>query len=131
MSGLAWVRLDTGFPRNQKIVTLISRNQHRAAFLYVCGLTYAGEQGTDGWIPEPMLPMLHGRKTDANQLVDVGLWIPRPGGWDINDWCEYQPSSDETSARSARARAAAHTRWHGQPDAPRNAQRNATRMPNA
>lgn len=116
MSGLAWVRLDTSFPRNQKVFALTAVGHHRAAFVYVCGLALAGEQGTDGWIPEPLLPHLHGRIADARELVRVGLWIPRPGGWDIKDWCEYQPSSQETRDRSARARAAAMERWHGKKD---------------
>jgi hypothetical protein len=39
-------------PRNQKILTLLAmKDGHRAAFVYVCSLSYAGEQGTDGLIP--------------------------------------------------------------------------------
>lgn len=112
MSGLKWVRLDCAFPSNQKILTLAAEQRHRAIAVYVCGLAYAGAQGTDGWIPLGALPLLHGRRADAAQLAAVGLWIARPGGWDIKDWHEYQPSSEETAQRTARARAAAMTRWH-------------------
>ena len=114
MAGLKWVRLDTSFPHNQKILDLAHAKRYRAIAVYACSLPYAGAQGTDGWIPDSALPLIHGRPIDATHLVEVGLWIPRPGGWDINDWAEYQPSSEETAARTAKARAAAMTRWHGQ-----------------
>lgn len=111
--GLPWVRLDTTFPRNHKVLSLIGgREGHRAALVYVCGLAYAGEQGTDGFIPREVLPLLHARPIDARRLVDVRLWIADPGGWVVNDWREYQPSTDETKERSNRARSAAMARWH-------------------
>lgn len=128
MTGLRWVRLDVNFPTNQKILDLTHAGHHRAGFVYVCGFAYAGGQGTDGWIPASALPLIHGRKVDAEHLVAAGLWIPRPGGWDIHDWCEYQPSSAETEARTQRARAAALTRWDATRNAERNAERNASRM---
>jgi len=112
VSTLAWVRLDTALPRNQKIITLSGmKDGHRAAFVWVCSLTYAGEQGTDGFIPRPALPMVHGRQVDAQKLVEVGLWIPREGGWQINDWCEYQQTNAETELRTKKAQIAAAARW--------------------
>jgi len=125
MTGLKWVRLDTSFYTNQKILDLAHTHHHRAIAVYMCALAYAGGQGTDGWIPAAALTLIHGRPTDANHLVEAGLWTPRPGGWDIHDWRDYQPSSEETEARTARARAAALTRWNG------GARRNASRMPDA
>lgn len=111
--GLAWVRLDTAFPRNHKLLALLGgREGHRAAVVYVCGLAYAGEQGTDGFIPREALGLLHGRLLDARRLVDAGLWHAEAGGWLINDWREYQPSTEETELRSKKARAAALARWH-------------------
>lgn len=124
MTALKWVRLDSAFPMNHKIVTLVQQGRHRAITVYCCGLAYAGGQGTDGWIPDAALPWLHGRRVDAAHLVEANLWVPRPGGWDIHDWCEYQPSSEETALRSERARAAALTRWAQTPTKP-HARRNA------
>lgn len=112
MSGLAWVKLDTAFPRNHKVLALLAQKEgHRAAFVYLCGLAYAGEQGTDGFIPSPALAMIHGRQADAEKIVGVGLWRPRPGGWEINDWVEHQLATSETEARTKRAKAAAEARW--------------------
>jgi len=124
VAGLKWVRVDTAFPRNHKVISLIGDGHHKAALAYLCGLALAGEQGTDGWISTAHLPMIHATPRDAAHLVDVGLWIPRPGGWQINDWHQYQPSSEDTAKRTAHARAAAETRWRqrnghtpGMPDA--------------
>lgn len=109
---LTWIRLDVGFPRNHKILALLGQKEgHRAAFAYVCGLAYAGEQGTDGFIPREALPFLHCRTRDAAQLVAAGLWHDDQGGWVINDWEEKQPASEESAARSSKARMAARARW--------------------
>ena len=112
MSTLAWVRLDTAMPRNQKVLALTAmKDGHRAAFVWLCALSYAGEQGTDGFIPSPALAMIHGRPADAARLVEVGLWVQSPGGWTVHDWSDYQQSNAETEKRTARAKAMAETRW--------------------
>jgi hypothetical protein len=110
---LPWVRLDTAFPMNPKILALVEDKQWQAVVSYVSGLSYSGGQGTDGFLPNSSLPFVHGTPRTASQLVSTGLWIPRLGGHDINGWHEFQPSSEEHEARSARARAAAEIRWHG------------------
>ena len=56
--------------------------------------------------------MFHMTKREADQLAEVGLWLPSDGGWDINGWAEYQPTSDEMRVRSDKARKAAAKRWH-------------------
>lgn len=113
---LPWVRLDTQFPHNPKILLLVEDKQFRALFVYVNGLCYAGGQGTDGYIPRIALPLLHGTKKDAEQLVSVGLWRPNPVGWEIHDWHDRQASSAEAVERKKRAKDAAMIRWHGSPD---------------
>lgn len=111
--GLPWVRLETGFPHNPKIIALAADRRWQAITLYVSGLAYSGEHGTDGFIPHHCLSFIHGTPRVADQLVQVSLWRPRPGGWDINGWEEFQFSSAEHKARSDRARAAAEIRWRG------------------
>lgn len=112
MSTLAWVRLDTAMPRNQKVLALLAmKDGHRSAFVWMCGLAYAGEQGTDGFIPVTALPFIHGRQIDATRLVEVGLWVPAPGGWNSHDWADYQQTNAETEKRTARAKAMAEARW--------------------
>ena len=109
---LPWIRLDTQFASNPKILALLrQRDGHRTAFVWVCSLAYSGAHGTDGFIPKEALPFVHGRPHDADRLVDTGLWKPEPGGWSINGWHEYQASSDEAQRRRERAQAAARMRW--------------------
>lgn len=116
--GLPWVRLDTQFASNPKILELIATKKYRAALVWVASLGYAGAHGTDGYLPATCLPFLHATKSDATELVRVRLWHVVPsGGWDINDWTEFQQSNDETRERRSRAELASKkancVRWHG------------------
>jgi len=101
--GLPWVRLDTQFPSNPKVLELVAKKQQPAAFAYLCSLAYAGQHGTDGYIPAYALPFIHATNQIAKQLVDVGLWHPAPGGWDINGWDEFQVSDEAARKRRERA----------------------------
>ena len=113
LMGLPWVRLDTQFPSNPKMLYLIADKKFRAAFVWTASLAYAGAHGTDGFIPAAALPFLHAAKADAHALVAVGLWTQVDGGWEINSWAEFQPSNEETQERKKKARDAAIKRWHG------------------
>lgn len=111
---LPWVRLDTTFPLNQKLLAMLRRKDgYRAAFAYVCGLAVSGGQGTDGFISTESLMYVHARQADADLLAEFGFWIPQPGGWLINGWDEFQQSSEESQLRRKRAQAAAESRWAG------------------
>jgi hypothetical protein len=99
---------------NHKLLAMIrSKDGYRAALVYICGLSVSGGQGTDGFISSESLPFCHGRQADANLLVEHGFWIPQPGGWLINGWDEFQPSSEENQIRRKRAQALAENRWAG------------------
>jgi hypothetical protein len=112
VSGLPWVRLDTSFPFNPKVQALVSEKEgHRALAVYCCGLSFAGLNGTDGFIPAHSLASIHGRQTDAKRLVEHHFWVPTKGGWDINGWAEKQPSTEEHQRRKQRAKDAAAERW--------------------
>jgi hypothetical protein len=129
MAGLPWVRLDTGFPSNSKILGLVADRSYPAAFGYVCALAWSGGQGTDGFIPEVALSLCHLTHRSAQKLCRSGLFLPMLGGYQINDWNEYQQMSSETQARSAKAQVAARIRWERahELDAERNAKRIAKR----
>jgi hypothetical protein len=109
--GLPWVRLDTQFPQNPKVLALTAAGKWRAAFVYVAGLAYAGQHGTDGYLADYCLPFIHARKADAVDLVKAELWHDDVGGWRINDYDEFQMSDDAAKARSDKARKAAQKRW--------------------
>ena len=111
--GLEWVRLDTAWPRNPKVLELAHRKQWRALVTYIAGLAYSGEHGLDGFIPPHALAFLHGSAGDAATLVAVGLWrtMPDCDGWEVNDWHDYQPTADAMEKRREKARLAARSRW--------------------
>jgi hypothetical protein len=109
--GLNWVRLDTQWPHNPKFLILAQDKKWHAITAYMGGLAWAGSQGQDGFIPSYALPMFHATKREASELVEAALWDLTQGGWDIHDWKDYQPTTEEMERRSARARSAAHARW--------------------
>ena len=110
--GLPWIRLDTSMPDNPKILGLLEeRDGHRAAFVWVCCLAYAGKHGTDGFIPRGAAAFVHGRTQDFARLCDVNALVLVAGGWEIHGWGEFQESSDESQKRRERAQKAAAVRW--------------------
>lgn len=108
---LPWVRLDTGFAHNPKVLELVAEKKWQAIAVYIAGLGYSGQHGTDGFLPKSALPLLHGTARTATDLVHARLWVGCPGGWDINGWSEFQPSSEEHEDRKRKAKAAAEIRW--------------------
>jgi len=112
--GLPWVRLDTQFASNPKVVELAAGKKWRAAFVYLASLAYAGAQGTDGYIPSNCLFLIHATRAEADALVGVGLWNLSPGGWDINGWDEFQVSDDAARKRRERAQKGAAKRWENE-----------------
>lgn len=111
---LPWVRLDTQWPQNPKFLMLAEDKKWRAIATYMGGLAWSGAQGQNGFIPAYALPMIHATRKEATELCDVNLWLMAAGGWDINDWADYQPSTEEHARRSERARIAAQKRWANQ-----------------
>jgi hypothetical protein len=112
MDALSWVRVQSALSRNHKTLALLpQKGGDRALNVFIFGLGYCAEQGNNGFIPEGALGLIHGNTKSAELLSDVGMWIPVHGGWDVNDYEEYQPSDEESKQRSERARHAAEVRW--------------------
>lgn len=115
MAGLNWVRLDANLHSNHKVLSLLAeRLGDHALCVYVFSLGYSGAHGTAGFIPAAAIGLFHGKPRDASLLVEVGLWEELKGGWQIHDWIEYQPTDEESRARSEKARKAAEIRWSKQ-----------------
>jgi hypothetical protein len=108
---LPWVRLDSHYYANPKVLALSAAGKHRALHVYVCGLAYSGGTGSDGFIPREALILFGAKAPEAKTLVDAGLWTALPGGWTVNGWHDYQPTSGEHEARSKKAKEAAAKRW--------------------
>lgn len=110
---LPWVRMDTQWPHNPKFLMLVEDGRWRAIAVYWASLGWSGAQGQNGFVPYYALAQVHATRRNANELVEVALWDPAEGGWDIHDYADFQPSSEEHELRSKKARAAAMVRWHG------------------
>lgn len=108
---LNWVRLDCQWAHNPKFLALVEDKKWRAISVYMAGLGYSGVHGTAGFIPALALPMIHATKREASDLVEVALWVPAQGGWDVNGWSEFQPAQDEAEVRRDKAKKAAQARW--------------------
>ena len=108
---LPWVRLDTAFPTNPKVLALAEDKKWQAITAYVASLAYSGAHGTNGFLPTNCLPFLHANRKVAGDLIEAGLWKTAKGGWDINGWSDFQPSTDEHEERRKKAKAAAEARW--------------------
>lgn len=111
MAGLQWVRLDTSFPTNPKVLLLATERKWQAIACYVSSIAYSGAQASDGFIPVSALPFIHGTRKIASDLIAAGLWITVPNGYEVHSYGEYQEGSEATAIRSMQARSAANTRW--------------------
>ena len=111
MAGLKWIRLETTMFENPKLLYLQEDKQHKLIVVHLQGMCYSGRHGLAGYIPKAALRLIGGTSGDANRLVTAGLWTPAPGGWQVNDWDEYQLADEEAAARSEKAQKAAAKRW--------------------
>lgn len=112
MAELSWVRIDSALASNHKVLALLSeKGGDHALCVYIFALGHAARQGLDGFIPEIALGLMHGKKRDSDLLVNVGMWRPVQGGFEVPDWAEYQPSGEDSKRRSDKARKAAAARW--------------------
>lgn len=107
---MTWVRLDDGFHSHPKIL----RAGNGAAGLFARAMSFAGDQLTDGEIPDQWIagacageecPSC-GRDLGADErdaLDDVGLWRRSDGGVLIPDWAEFNPTREQVKADRAAA----------------------------
>ena len=110
--GLPWIRLDTSMPDNPKILGLETvKDGHRAAYLWLKCMCYAGKHETAGFVPREAISRLGGRTTDMRTLKDHGFVTESAGGWDINGGDEFQVSDEDAKKRREKASRAAAIRW--------------------
>lgn len=112
MAEMSWVRVDSAMASNHKVLALLTeRGGDHALCVYIFALGHSARQGLDGFIPEIALGLIHGRRKDADLLVSTGMWRPVPGGFEVPDFAEFQPSGEESRRRTEKAKLAAHARW--------------------
>ena len=103
---MPWVKLDAGFPDHPKVVAA----GWKAAWLYVCGLTYCTRFLTDGAIPKAQVKRLTDipkADVEAQRLVDAGLWIEDGDDYRVHDYTEWQTPADKVDELRERGKARA------------------------
>jgi hypothetical protein len=83
-----WARVDDGWWSHPKVVDL----SLAAKGLWIAGLSWSCGQRLDT-IPDGIVRMIGGSKTEANELLSVCLWERVEGGYRIHDWHRYQDLS--------------------------------------
>lgn len=121
---MAWVRLDDSFAQHPKVMAA----GPLALAMQVAGLCYCNRNLTDGFIPWAVARTLlswemlgpdqeryrisvtddtHTEEIDSDyvikRLVETGLWEEVPGGYQIHDYLQYQPSKAKVMAERAAA----------------------------
>ncbi len=94
---MAWTRIDDKFLNNIKI----QKAGALGMALYLAGLIHCNSNLTDGFIDEDILPMLYGlsfqsaRNKSVERLVELKLWHKVNGGYEINDFLDFNKSKNE------------------------------------
>lgn len=115
MAGVKWIRIDTQMFENPKLLYLKEDGKYRAIVAHLEAMAYSGAQGLGGFLPKAAVKRIDVTPGDIKRLIDEDLWQPVPGGWQINDWAEYQLTGEEIERRSERGRKAAAARWNHRP----------------
>ena len=96
---MTWTKLDENFDQHPKVVAA----GLLAELMHIHALIYCNRHLTDGFVSEFVIGRLLDRdeltqlsndspKAFAGLLVEIGLWDEVPGGYQIHDFLEYQPS---------------------------------------
>ena len=98
---MAWTRIDDGFRTNIKV----RKAGPDGVLLYLYGLLHCNTNLTDGYIDDVFLPQIYADafcrtpKVTVKKLVDCGLWIEVEGGYQVNDYLEYNFTKEEIEKR--------------------------------
>jgi hypothetical protein len=100
---MPWFKVDDNFYDHPKIKSIPRRHRGTAIALWVLAGSWCARYLTDGVIPAEQV-LDFGTKRDATNLVDAGLWIPVPGGYQFHDWAAYQPTRTYVEGERERLR---------------------------
>jgi hypothetical protein len=111
---MGWLSVDDNFADHRKIERLSD-----AAFrLHVAGLCMTARMQDDGLVYATKVPRLvpRFRKNALQELIDAGIWIPHPDGYEIHDYLDWNLSRAQIEARREKKREAgkkgADAKWH-------------------
>ena len=111
---MAWVRIDDEFGEHPKVVAA----GPLAVAIQIKAKCYASRNLTNGFIPSDVVSsflsgfeaLRIGRKPALDvdwpaYMIDKGLWELAPGGYNIHDYLDYNPSKAEVLERRAKRQA--------------------------
>lgn len=92
---MAWLKIDDRVRTHPKI----AKAGPSAAWLWFCGICYCREHLSDGFIPNEVVSALAlnlpSPSKHAAKLVDVRLWEPADGGYQVHNFLDWNPSKAE------------------------------------
>lgn len=97
-----WFKVDDSFPQHPKVLAIPRPDRAATIGLWAMAGIWCSQQLTDGYLAEHMVEELAGQKKHAELLVKVRLWQKVEGGYQIHDYLDYNPSSEEVRADQAR-----------------------------
>lgn len=87
---MAWAKVDDNLAFHPKVMAA----GNEAMGVWVRTLSWAMQQLTDGFVPKEIVIAVKGSKV-SRDLVAHGLWHEVDGGFQFNDWCQYQPTREK------------------------------------
>jgi hypothetical protein len=112
---MSWIKLDDQFSTNDKVLAA----GKDARELHISALCHCGRNLTDGFVDSRMVRQLaamfevYDWQEAVESLLDVGLWIAAPGGYQINNYLEFNPPRAKVEAQHE-ARAERQARWRAE-----------------
>lgn len=98
---MTWFKVDDGFHASHKLNSIPARHRFQAAGLWVIAGSWAGQQETDGHVPDYMIKAWGATRMTVESLVSAGLWRRERDGYSFCSWLEYNPSKEDADARRA------------------------------
>lgn len=100
-----WFKVDDGFHKSRKLHNIPKRQRWAAAGLWSVAGSWAGDELSDGHIPNSMIELWGPPQSAVEALVSAGLWDRVHDGFTFRNWDEYQPSKEDVDADRAANRA--------------------------
>jgi len=129
---MPWAHLDDHFYSHPKVVA----TPLPAVGLFAIGLSYCGDQLTDGFIPRSVVVGIRGWTSAARMLIERNFWNEVPGGYQVHDYLDWNDSREQVLAKrkgaadraasSRERRRAAHVTEHVPRDVTRTSGIHAT-----
>jgi hypothetical protein len=107
---MAWAKVDDNLTFHPKVLAV----GNEAMGVWVRAMSWSMQQLTDGFIPHDIVVAVKGSAV-APALCHKGLWHEVEGGFQFNDWCDYQPTREKVLAEREK-NASRMSKWRGKND---------------